>query len=72
MLKTSERLVTVQEAANRLGLKVSTIRRRILERRIAYVKNGRSVRIPIEVVNQQITENWRDPVEPNGGHVPVR
>lgn len=71
MLKHSERLLTVREAANRLGFKEATIRRRILERRIAYVKNGRSVRIPIEVVNQQITENWRDPIEPNGEHVPV-
>jgi excisionase family DNA binding protein len=36
-------LLTVEEAATRLGLKSSTIRRRILERKIDYVKNGRAV-----------------------------
>lgn len=52
-------LLTVEEAANRLGLKVSTIRRRILERKIAYVKNGRSVRIPVEEVEKIIASGYR-------------
>ena len=62
MKNASELLLTVAEAARRLGLKECTIRRRILERRIAYVKNGRSVRIPIEVVEDVIARGWREPV----------
>lgn len=52
-------LLTVEEVANRLGLKVATIRRRILERKIDYVKNGRAVRIPVEVVERIITSGYR-------------
>jgi excisionase family DNA binding protein len=62
MKTVSERLLTVAEAARRLGLKECTIRRRILERRIAYVKNGRAVRIPVEVVEDVISQGWREPV----------
>ena len=57
-MKVSQ-LLTVQEAANRLGLKAATIRRRILERKIDYVKNGRSVRIPVEVVERVIATGYR-------------
>jgi excisionase family DNA binding protein len=60
--RKSERLVTVAEAAARLGLKVSTIRRRILEKRIAVVRIGRAVRIPIEVIDAMIATGWSDPV----------
>lgn len=52
-------LLTVEETANRLGLKVATIRRRILERKIDYVKNGRSVRIPLEAVERIIATGYR-------------
>ena len=45
-MKVSQ-LLTVEEVASRLGLKVATIRRRILERKIDYIKYGRSVRIPV-------------------------
>ncbi|MFZ5875475.1 MAG: excisionase family DNA-binding protein [Nitrospirota bacterium] len=62
--RTSERLLTVAEAATRLGLKISTIRRRILERRIAVVRIGRAVRIPIEVVDALIADGWDDPLRP--------
>ncbi len=63
MQKYSERLLTVAETAKRLGLKESTVRRRILERRFAYVKNGRAVRIPVEVVDECIASGWRDSVK---------
>ena len=63
-MKVSQ-LLTVEEAATRLGLKVSTLRRRILERRIDYVKNGRSVRIPVETVERIITTGYR-PAIPEG------
>jgi excisionase family DNA binding protein len=62
MKAVSERLLTVAEAARRLGLKECTIRRRILERRIAYVKNGRAVRIPVEVVEDVISQGWREAI----------
>jgi len=40
-----ERLLTVEEAAERLGTSVRFVRRLVAERRIAYVKVGRHVRI---------------------------
>lgn len=63
MKKSTTQLLTVPEAAGRLGVTVSTIRRRILERRIASVKIGKSVRIPIEAIDQLITAGWRDPID---------
>lgn len=58
----SARLVTVFEAEARTGRKVSSWRRDILERKIPYVKIGRSVRIPVEVVDKIIERGWREPV----------
>ena len=58
----SERLLTVQQAETRTGRKASTWRRDILERKIPYVKIGRSVRIPVEVVDKIIEQGWRDAV----------
>ena len=40
-----DRLLTVEEAAERLGTSVRFVRRLIAERRIAYVKLGRHVRL---------------------------
>jgi excisionase family DNA binding protein len=40
-----ERLLTVEEAAERLGTSARFIRRLIAERRIAYVRVGRHIRI---------------------------
>jgi len=62
MPKTSHQLLTVVEAAARTGRKVSTWRRDILLRRIPYVKLGRSVRIPVEVVDRLIRDGWREAV----------
>ena len=41
----TDKLLSVQEAADRLGTSVRFVRRLIAERRIAYVKVGRHVRI---------------------------
>jgi excisionase family DNA binding protein len=41
----TDKLLTVEEAADRLGTSVRFVRRLIAERRIAYVKVGRHVRI---------------------------
>lgn len=60
--KASQLLLTVLEAEARTGRKASTWRRDILEKRIPYVKLGRSVRIPIEVVERLIQQGWRDAV----------
>ena len=40
-----DRLLTVEEAADRLGTSVRFVRRLIAERRIAYIRIGRHVRI---------------------------
>jgi excisionase family DNA binding protein len=45
MVGRMERLLTVDEAAERLGTSARFIRRLIAERRIAYTKLGRHVRI---------------------------
>jgi len=62
MIKTSGRLLTLIEVEKRTGRKVSTWRRDILERRITYVKIGRSVRIPEEEVDDLIARGWRDAI----------
>jgi excisionase family DNA binding protein len=59
----SNRLLRVGDVAMRLGLKESTIRRQILERRICYVKVGRAVRIPVEAVEQLIKAGLRPAVK---------
>ncbi len=60
--KASQQLLTVVEAQARTGRKASTWRRDILLKRIPYVKIGRSVRIPVEVVDRLIEQGWRDAV----------
>ena len=60
----STKLITIREAANRLGLKESTIRKAILKRQIAYVKPSvRTVRIPIEELERILAAGLR-PVIP--------
>ena len=60
----SAKLITIREAANRLGLKESTIRKAILKRQIAYVKPSvRAVRIPIEELERILAAGLR-PVIP--------
>ena len=60
----STKVITIREAANRLGLKESTIRKYILKRQIAYVKPSvRAVRIPIEELERLLAAGLR-PVIP--------
>ena len=49
-------MLSVEEAAQELGLKPSTIRAWILRRRITYVKLNRAVRIPRVEVERIIRE----------------
>lgn len=63
-MKSSIRLLTVREAAGRLGFQESTIRKWIQRRQIDYVKSGRrAVRIPIEEVERIIKEGYRPLIE---------
>ena len=56
----STKLITIREAANRWGLKESTIRKYILKRQIAYVKPSvRAVRIPIEELERILAAGLR-------------
>ena len=63
-----DKLLTVNEVANRLGTSVRFPRRLIAERRIAFVHIGRHVRIPeaalAEFVESGLVEplkiRWRD------------
>mgnify|MGYP003442501734 FL=1 len=60
----STKLITIREAAERLGLKESTIRKYILKRQIAYVKPSvRAVRIPVEELERILAAGLR-PVIP--------
>jgi excisionase family DNA binding protein len=50
-------LLTVQEAAQMLGLKVGTIRAWLYRRRLPCVRCGRAVRVPREAVAQFIEKH---------------
>ena len=63
MKRTSERLVTVFELEQLTGVKVSTWRKAIAQRRIPVVRIGRSVRVPYEFVQKLIQDGWRDPIQ---------
>ncbi len=66
---SQERLLTVFETADRLGLKASTIRRMILERRIDTVRPSfRAVRIPESAVRKILEHGYR-PAIPQQGNV---
>ena len=51
------RLLTVNEAAEILGMKVSTIRAWLSQRRLPVVRCGRSIRIPGRAVAEFIEQN---------------
>ncbi len=65
-MKISKQLLTVQAAEARTGRKVSTWRRDIWLRKIPVVRIGRSVRIPVEVVDALIAEGWQDQIKSGG------
>jgi excisionase family DNA binding protein len=61
---SSDRLLRVNEAAERLGLKPSTIRKMILLRRIAIVRpTPRSVRISEATIEAIIQKGYRPAIE---------
>ncbi|MEU8679091.1 excisionase family DNA-binding protein [Streptomyces sp. NPDC048560] len=61
-MNQSDRLLTVEEAAERLGTGVRFIRRLISERRIRYVKLGKHVRIADTVLSAYVAERTVEPM----------
>ncbi|MFD5104892.1 excisionase family DNA-binding protein [Streptomyces cinereoruber] len=61
-MNNNDRLLTVDEAAERLGTGVRFIRRLIQERRIRYVKLGKHVRISESVLTAYVEERTVEPV----------
>ena len=59
--KTSK-LLTLGECERMTGRRVSTWRKAITQRQIPVVRLGRSVRVPLEVVEEMIADGWQDPV----------
>lgn len=57
-----DRLLTVAEAAERLGTDVRFIRRLIHERRIRYIKLGKHIRIAESVLAAYVEERTVEPV----------
>ncbi len=55
-------LITVFEAADRLGLKPATIRKMIFQRRLPVVRIGRAVRIKGEDVERLIEAGYHSPM----------
>ncbi|MDF6043815.1 excisionase family DNA-binding protein [Streptomyces sp. JH14] len=58
----SDPLLTVEQAAERLGTTVRFPRRLIAERRIAFVKVGRYVRIAESALSEYIAGNTVQPI----------
>ena len=58
----ADRLLTVEEAAEKLSTGVRFVRRLIAERRIWYTHVGRHVRIPESAVSELIESGMVEPV----------
>ena len=59
MVKSGERLLSVPQFSERLGVTVACGRRWLLERKIAHVKVGRLVRIPESEVDRLLAQGFR-------------
>lgn len=57
-------LLRVDESADRLGMKVVTIRSWVAKRKIGFVRLGRSIRIPESEISRLISENTVPPRAP--------
>ena len=59
-MTTNQRVLTIPEAAERLGLKPSTVRKMVLERRIDVIRPSvRAVRIPESAVERILERGFR-------------
>jgi excisionase family DNA binding protein len=62
-----DKLLTVREVADRLGLKEATIRRMILQRRIDTVRPSvRAVRVPESAIRAILEKGYRPALLPQG------
>ncbi|MFE1407955.1 helix-turn-helix domain-containing protein [Streptomyces sp. NPDC058770] len=59
---TVDRLLTVDQVADRLGTGLRFPRRLIEERRITFVKVGRHVRIPESAVDEYVSAHTVEPI----------
>lgn len=59
-----QKLLRIPEVAKRLGLKESTIRKMVFERRLPTVRIGRTVTIPEDFIERMIRENYRPALDP--------
>jgi len=57
-----DQLLTMDQAASRMGVSVRMIRRLTSERRLAYVKVGRHVRIPARAIENFICAGYVPPL----------
>ena len=63
MSKATSKLLTVDQAAERLGTSVRFPRRLIAERRITFVRVGRHVRIPESAIDEMIASGTVEPID---------
>jgi excisionase family DNA binding protein len=63
MSKSTSKLLTVHQAADRLGTSVRFPRRLIAERRITFVRVGRHVRIPEGTIDELIASGTVEPMD---------
>jgi excisionase family DNA binding protein len=66
MARSKDKLLSVEEAAERWGTSVHFPRRLIRERRITFVRIGRHVRIPESAVDGLIERGTVEPVRRRG------
>lgn len=57
-MKKSAKLISLKEAEEMTGRKVSTWRNDLRKGRVAFVRLGRQVRIPIEVIDQLVAKGF--------------
>jgi excisionase family DNA binding protein len=57
------RLLTVSEAAERMGLSARTVRRLVQQRKIRYLRIGRLIRISAWDVDDFVSNSTVDPIE---------
>lgn len=58
----SKKLMRAEEFADYLNVRVSTVRRMILLKRVPTVKIGRCIRIPVEAAERLIEAGYQDAV----------
>jgi excisionase family DNA binding protein len=66
-MMTGEKLLTVQQAAEQLGLREATVRKLIFQRRIDTVRPSvRAVRVPESAVRRILEQGYRPAVPTQG------